>query len=387
MKQKHKEHAMRNISVGVIGGYGVVGLETVKCLLRISQFRILVGGRSLNKSQALASRLGRRVCGESVDVFSIESLNRFCEECDLVINCAGPSRLISDRVALASLRQKIHYVDVAGDEPLYEKLLHKKEEIKNKKLNFILSAGILPGLYGVFPDYIANTEFDSIDDLKYYWAGEGSLSFSAAYDYVCSIEEGFGVVSSYYDMGEIRKIKVGFSESIILPSPVGEVSIYSILTPELIRVARKYEIKSAYAYNAYRDKSDLNVMMSIGVLKQYQTEEQKNTSARRLTELFASKKHSTPVFSMFHLIATGLKNNKHVKLISTLFFNDGDGNVLSGIIAGITAKLIIDGETNGMGCSFLPEGINTNKIIELLETQNVVLKKKYMDLNTIQGVI
>jgi saccharopine dehydrogenase-like NADP-dependent oxidoreductase len=317
----------------------------------------------------------------------MQSLDKFCKKCDLVINCAGPSRLISDRISLASLRQKKHYVDVAGDEPLYEKLLDNKEEIKSKKLNFILSAGILPGLYGVFPDYIANTEFDSIDSFKYYWAGEGSLSFSAAYDYVCSIEEGFGVVSSYFDMGEVKKIKEGFSESIILPSPVGEVCIYSVLTPEFIRVARKYQIKSAYAYNAYRDKSDLDVMISIGVLKQYQTDEQKSTSARRLTELFDSRKHSTPVFSMFHLIAAGLKNNKHVKLVSTLFFNDGDGNALSGIVAGITAKLIIDGETNGTGCSFLPEGINANKMMELLETQNVVLEKKYTDLNMIQGVI
>ncbi len=376
---------MANTRVGIIGGYGRVGQEAAKCLLYTTDYNIIIGGRNNKIAEATAESMGPRFSSQVVDVYNQHSLDSFCRRCDIVINCAGPSRRILDKVALSALREGVHYVDAAGDDPLYDSLASKNEAIKKKKLTFVISAGMYPGLSGVFPAYVAANRFDSVDSLEIYFAGGDTFTFSAAYDYVCSIQEDYGKGMAYYQNGQIKKKGIAPTNA-VLPSPIGKVDAYPLFTQELRHVVESCNIKSARAYIAPVSKSIFSTLFYIQSCKQYKTEAEKNRSANLLMKASEEDLKNKKPCSMFHLIMQGKKSGLHRKLISTLFFEE-DGSKLTAIVAANTARLILDGFTNGPGRFVLQEGININEFMGLLEQQNISPVQSFDDQNSESGVI
>src|SRR6516165_5423358 len=98
-----------NVRFGVVGGYGATGRVVVSELQRSSDGEILVGGRDLTKARALAAQFDGRVSAAAVDARDAGSLERFCDGCSIVVNCAGPVMLLQDRVAQAAFRTRCHY--------------------------------------------------------------------------------------------------------------------------------------------------------------------------------------------------------------------------------------------------------------------------------------
>ena len=87
---------MNGRMIGVIGGTGRVGRECLRYLHENTAFGLLIGGRKPPREALPGSFL-------SVDVFDEASLARFCGQCSLVINCAGPASAVRERVAAAAL--------------------------------------------------------------------------------------------------------------------------------------------------------------------------------------------------------------------------------------------------------------------------------------------
>ena len=80
---------MKENTIGVIGATGRVGRECLRYLAGHTDFTLLAGSRNLP---------GAPVPGtfQTVDVFDPASLARFCEQCALVINCAGPASVVKE---------------------------------------------------------------------------------------------------------------------------------------------------------------------------------------------------------------------------------------------------------------------------------------------------
>lgn len=373
-------------TIGIIGGTGYVGRETVKTILTFTDHNIMLGGRNQEKLRKIFPKMESRGDCLQVDVYNRDLLHNFCSKCDIVVNCAGPSKQILDMVASASIEQCAHYVDVSGDEYLYKQLMKRKQEIEEKKLLFIISAGLYPGLSEIFPAYVAEKYFDDIDLLELFFAGQGEFSLNAAYDIVCSIEEDNSLGMTYCKNGEAKKIDGEFHSKYTLPYPAGELDTYPILNQEFKRIAERYKIKSAYFYNTYQNKSVLSKFVMIKALEQYKTEEQKRASAKILTEQFGEKKKETNDFTMFHLIANGNKNGKHLQLVSNLLYKN-DWNTLSGIIAANAARLVIEGNRKKFGCFFVAEGVNVTKLMDVLSDQNIFLKHTFTELNETKSIL
>ncbi|BBB92141.1 MAG TPA: saccharopine dehydrogenase NADP-binding domain-containing protein [Methylomusa anaerophila] len=359
-------------TIGIMGATGYVGREAVKTLLAFTDHNIMLGGREPEKLRSIFPAMESRGDCLHADIYNRDQLYYFCSKCDLVINCAGPAKQILDRVAAAAIDQGVHYVDVAGDIHLYKQLRKRNQEIAEKKLLFIVSAGVYPGLSEVVPAYVAETYFDEIDLLAVFFAGQGGFSLNAAYDIVCSIEEDTGLGMTYCKNGAAQKIEGAFHSSYELPSPAGKVDAYPVLNPEFKQIAARYKIKSAYFYNTYPNKSVLNKFVMIKALAQYKTEEQKKASAKILVEQYAEKKKEAGDFTMLHLIATGNKNGKYLELVSNLLYKN-DWNTLSGIVAANAARLVAEGNRERAGCFFLTEGVNAAQLLELLSERNVGL--------------
>lgn len=370
--QVWRERTVEKQTIGILGATGVVGHAAVQTILSSTKHQIVLGGRNPGKlNELLAAGEGRVDC-LGVDVFNKEQLHHFCSRCDVVINCAGPSKQIVDRVAIACLEHAVHYVDVSGDEHLYRELLSKKQEIEQKELLFVIAAGVYPGLSEVFPAYVAENHLDEVDLLELFFAGQGGFSLNAAYDIVCSIEEDTGWGMSYCKGGEVKKIDGPFHRSYAFPQPAGKRDTYPVLTREFSEMAKQHQIASAYFYNSYQNNAVLNQFVMIKALQQYKTEEQKLASAKLLLEQFESKKQGVDDFTMFHLHATGKRAGKKVRLESTLLY-PSDWNRLSGMIAANVGLMVAEKNGNKPGCCFVSEGVSATRLIHALREQQVEL--------------
>ncbi|MCI1694816.1 saccharopine dehydrogenase family protein [Aneurinibacillus aneurinilyticus] len=366
-------------TIGILGATGYVGRAAVQTILSFTNHHLLLGGRNQEKLCKLFPMIESRADYLQVDIYNRELLYHFCGKCDIVVNCAGPSKQMLDRVASACIEQGVHYVDVSGDEHLYKQLMKRKQEIEEKELLFIISAGVYPGLSEIFPAYVAETYFDNIDLLELFFAGQGGFSLNAAYDIVCSIEEDTGLGMTYCKHGEAKKIDGPFHRNYSLPVPAGKRDTYPVLNEEFTQMAKRKKIKSAYFYNTYQNNSILNQFVMIKALEQYKTEEQKRASAKMLTEQFGEKKKETNDFTMLHLIATGNKNGKKLQLVSTFLYQN-DWNTLSGIIAANVARLMVEGNRRKSGCFFVAEGVHVTKLIDIVGKQNIDLKHTLTEL-------
>ncbi|MFI6801790.1 saccharopine dehydrogenase NADP-binding domain-containing protein [Streptosporangium canum] len=137
--------------IAVLGCYGAVGGAVVRRLREAGAGPLRLGGRDLDRVRALIgtgsggpagaeAATGGAVTGAAVtDVGGMEAragadeavavdlrdaaaLAAFCEGCHVVVNCAGPSSRILDTVARAALAAGAHYVDVAGDAAVRDRL-------------------------------------------------------------------------------------------------------------------------------------------------------------------------------------------------------------------------------------------------------------------------
>ena len=360
---------MANKRIGIVGGYGRVGLEHAQYLIKTTDYEVLIGGRSSRKADKVATDLGARVSTQVVDIDDSSTLDAFCRECGLIINCAGPSWHVLDRVAIAALRQSIHYVDPGGYNTLYKILAEKENEIKNKKLRFIISAGLLPGLSEVFPAYIAKTEFDCVDYLEIYYVGHDKWTYNSAYDIASSFQEmeNYGFVK--FEDGLIKKLgKLTSIKQIQLPSPLGSVRVFPFFPPEILQVVQKYGIKSAQVYGTNSGVFVPLVMLYIKLFRQYKTKKQKKRSATLITKASEIDLKKRDPFFIIYLIIEGRMAKKKKRIVSSLTFEDTYKP--TGLTLAITARMVLEGTTEKSGRFLLPEGVNIERFISFLEEES-----------------
>lgn len=360
---------MSAATIGIIGGYGRVGLETCRYCMQIPDVQLLVGGRNHKRASDVAAELGSGVGAMPVDTSSHASLDSFCSRCDLLVNTAGPAALIGDNVALAALRRGINYIDVSGTEALYSDLTRSLDLIEKKRLTFIIAAGIFPGLSGVFPAAMADSHFDSVELLEICFVSEGdTLSFNAAYDVVSSLQDGYAHGMRHYVNGRLTSDGVA-PRTIDLPSPIGAVQAYPSMSQELLLLAQNRKIGTARAYLSILDNA-MAAMFRIRAEKLFASEEQRRQSAELLMRATERDLTDRRRCTMYHLRIQGKTNGSPHELVSILEFHDNDAT-LTGITAACTARLLLENNTAGNGRFFLWEGVAPDMLMSLLEAHGI----------------
>ncbi|SRR5579871_1856394 len=99
----------------IIGGYGNFGSHIARSLAGSSDIRLLIGGRSVAKAQALIAAIAPVNAAEAhaidIDGDLVEALARIAP--DIVIHTTGPFQAQDHRVARACIAQRCHYLDLA----------------------------------------------------------------------------------------------------------------------------------------------------------------------------------------------------------------------------------------------------------------------------------
>ncbi len=218
-------------AIGVIGGYGSVGRETVAQLRAWGLGPIVVAGRDPAKADVV------------VDINEPATFERFYASLRLVINCTASSPAIRAMVADAATANGVAYVDPGGDEPVHD-LLSGRARAKP----VVLSAGMLPGLTGLLPRQLVGERGSR---LVCYVGGQDRFSLGAAADYLAAVDGSAGRTFAVWRNGS-RVERAG------VPAIDGEVPYFTepasgvpYLSPEMERLARHLDLAELVYYTVF----------------------------------------------------------------------------------------------------------------------------------------
>ncbi|MGO1068880.1 saccharopine dehydrogenase NADP-binding domain-containing protein [Lysobacter sp. CA199] len=250
--------------LAVLGGYGDVGFEASRAWLRLRALagmdaRLRIGGRDLHAARESVERL-RAIATDSgraartitieamaVDLFDAESLRAFVTGSRAVLNCAGPSHRIGDRVARTAREANADYIDAAGDDALHALL--DPADYQRSGRRALLSAGMQPGLSALLPRWLASYLTRPLR-LTSYLGLNDRFTAVAADDYLHGAADGSSEpLAAWRDHGR----RAGASRrqrDTTLPFFNGPVTVLPYLNREGERLARALDLRDGDWHSA-----------------------------------------------------------------------------------------------------------------------------------------
>jgi hypothetical protein len=233
--------------IGIVGASGAVGAECARLLAKSGEVRLRLGAR---RPERIARGLTEDV--QALEVQDTPALERFCAGCRVVINAAGPSYELLDRVARAALAVGAESVDPGGDEPLLACLADAGVAEQGRRA--IVTAGMMPGLSGLIPRWLAQTGFDEPRRLVAYVGGRDPLTPASARDYLASLgATRKGSLAAWRD-GRCEARALTALTQVELPFFPGRVSAFPFLGPETERLAQALGLREVDWYNVLAGK-------------------------------------------------------------------------------------------------------------------------------------
>lgn len=357
-------------SVGVVGGYGAVGSAVVRRLHRVlgPGYRLRVGGRRLAAAEELVRR-ERAGGGEAmaVDVYDDEALRRFCAGCRLVVNASAASYLVVDRVARAALAAGADYVDAGGDLPLLDRLTPLGPAGAGRTA--LVTAGLMPGLTGLLPRWLAATEFRRPRRLVAYVGVMDRLTPAGAVDYLLSLrtrdEESQAV---WQDGRRVTRAAAALTD-VELPFFPGRVTAYPYLGYEAQRLAVDLGLTEV-RWHAVFD-GGASMMATLSRLQGAMAgESDLRAAARELAaaaelDMFGKRPYQLLVFE---LTGTGPAGDEHTR---TLVLRSTDTSEITGTVCALAAAQVLAGRVPP-GAHLAAEGLAGAELVEALRATGVV---------------
>jgi NAD dependent epimerase/dehydratase family len=226
--------------IGIAGGHGAVGSALVTHLLALGFERLRIGSRRASDSPP-----DPRIEWVGLEIGDPQSLGKFCTGCRVIVNCAGPFSRIGDRVARAAALAGADYIDPGGDEPLYDQLVRDNHFDKRRVL---LSAGLMPGLTGLLPRWLARQGFDTVVRLTAHVCLRDRFTPAAAIDYLFSLRGTYGEPLAAWRGGALVPRALQPVIGTELPLFPERVNVYPYFTKEAERLAHALSLKEASCY-------------------------------------------------------------------------------------------------------------------------------------------
>lgn len=235
--------------VAVLGATGVVGRAAVRMLTRLGIEELRLGARDLTRAEPAAFPPGAEL--RRVDAADPDSLAGFCAGTRLVLNCAGPSYLLLDRVARGALAAGSDYVDVSGDGPTH-RLLDGSPLLEGRTA--VLSAGMLPGLANVVPRVLADDLTGA--RLVVYAGGIEPFAAASAGDLALSLDSSdadhwYGETLAAWSGGRRRRNVLPVREGVEVAGFPGRVTTMPFLTADAERLARSAGLAELHWHNVF----------------------------------------------------------------------------------------------------------------------------------------
>ncbi|MDP9526082.1 saccharopine dehydrogenase NADP-binding domain-containing protein [Pseudomonas protegens] len=329
---------MKGALIGLVGAYGSVGRQVAQLLAPRVALRL--GGRDRQRAEQLNQQLGARAEVRVLDLWQPQSLADFCAGCALVINCAGPSYRILDRVARAALAAGADYLDVGGDDPLHERLSGQVPAGRR----VLLSAGMLPGLSGLFPRLLAQS-FQRVDAMRCYAGGLGRLSATAAEDFLLSLGNGFGQAQCGWCEGRVVRSTASAGQALQRDwLPAAGVQAYPYLSTEQQRLFADVAVRQGQGFNLFE-----GAQLAAALQRVQGSAPEARSSAQHIAALVRASALDVAGRRPYQLLAVeidGLRDGREQQ--ASAWLRAVDGSRLTGSVAAFCA----------LHWAHLPEGLH-----------------------------
>ncbi|KIU46384.1 MULTISPECIES: saccharopine dehydrogenase NADP-binding domain-containing protein [Bradyrhizobium] len=244
---------MRSAPIGILGASGQVGHHVVGWLRRETVGPLRLGGRRRTALEALRQYANDDI--RSLDLNDDRALAEFCRGCRVVVNCAGPSYQVLDRVARAAAAEGAHYVDVSGDGPAHALL--RDHMPADPGWIAILSAGMLPGLANLVPAWLSDRTGGA---LTVYGGGVERIGGAAAADLVLSLRpqdavaiDGYwyGEAGASWELGRRQSRSLAAQEDVQLDFFPGRTAMLPYLSADAERLAMRRKFTTLRWFNVF----------------------------------------------------------------------------------------------------------------------------------------
>lgn len=345
----------RDNTFGIVGGYGATGKAVASELSKSCDAKILLGGRDLNKTEAVAAQFDSKISATHLDVLDDRSLDDFCRRSSIIVNCAGPVMLLQDRVAQAAFRQGCHYIDPAGMSVVKERMLVHSPKMGDSGLSCIVSAGWMPGLTEILPMYAvakARGQMDAIETVTVYYGDSGEWSESALRDGVWYLRQ-LGLHSpGYFDKGQWTSAKTDVAlQRANLGEPIGERRFCLFSTPELNEIGRSLTDCNVFTYTYL---SGLRTVLDSFALALLPLPE--GLRLRMLRNVF--RRNRLPVRGFVVVLVEGRSHGESVTLNTRISFEGERDYWIHGVAMATTARMVLEGKHVARGVNFVADAVD-----------------------------
>jgi saccharopine dehydrogenase (NAD+, L-lysine forming) len=345
----------RTFTFGIVGGYGATGRVVVSELWKSCEGKILIGGRDLAKGTALAKELGNRVSAAHLDVLDGRSLDEFCSQCSIIVNCAGPVMVLQDRVAQAAFRRNCHYIDVAGLTFVKERMLPHNGEIADSGLSFVVSAGWMPGITELVPVYAnaqARAQMDTIESLTVFFGDSGEWSDNALRDAAWYVHQAGLRSPAYFHRGERSRAKMSAtSRNIDLGHPIGRGRFTLVSLPELDEIGRRLADCDVFIYSylsGFRTAAAAMLIALLALPEQF--------AVRLFRNIFRRNRLPVDGFAVARVL--GRHQGRRFALTAQIVYRDRRDYWMNGLVPAIVGRMISEGKSVWPGVHFLAEAVD-----------------------------
>jgi hypothetical protein len=222
---------MTTAAIGVLGGYGSVGRETVAQLRAWGLGPIVVAGRDPTRSDVV------------VDGRDLAAVQRFCGSLRLLVNCSASAPADRAAVATAAASGGVPCVDPGGDEPVHAILSGQAVAAP-----VVLSAGMWPGLTALLPRRLGPLRGGR---LVGYIGGQDRFSLGAAADYLAVVRGSAGRTFAMWRNGSrVEGVGARRAEGEVPYFP-GSASGVPYLSEEMERLAGSHELAELTFYTVF----------------------------------------------------------------------------------------------------------------------------------------
>lgn len=317
--------------IAIIGGYGKVGINACQLIYKWGKHPLKIGGRNPEKGKYDYVKRFPDAQWEKVDLQQDESIQRFVKNCTLVINCAGPSHKISEKVAKICISEGCHLVD-AGFERKLEKI-----QLDTHQQVVLYAAGATPGLSGIVPRWFAQ-KFDQVQSILTYIGALDKFTPTGAEDYLEGVLDDTNSPMACWKNGALCKGALKRKFQVHLPFFQREVSTFPIFDSETQFLAQKLHVEHGEWYCAI-DGSHIEKALDTASA-QYKTNP-KETIDKLCLATALDTIGVNPYFNML-VELNGIKNKQPVT--QTAVFESKGTVELTGIVTAICAIAILNGK-------------------------------------------
>ncbi|WP_165988995.1 saccharopine dehydrogenase NADP-binding domain-containing protein [Streptomyces sp. YIM 98790] len=376
---------MKDVDIAVLGGYGAVGAAALRAVAeRRPGATVRIGGRDEARAAALLDSLGLKGEARPVDLHDGRSLAGFCHGARLVLNCAGPSYLVVDRVAWAAMASGADYVDPGGDEPAFE-ALHRPGTYTRTA---VLTAGMQPGLTGLLPRHLARSMTDP-RALTAYVGTMDRLTPAGAADYLLSLGGSYGDAQAAIRGGIRVERELEPRTGIELPYAGRRLDAYPYLSYETRGMAEETGLAEVDWFNVFEGGAHMMNCLSRlqGAMR---GESDVAAAAAELTRAAALDLFGKEPFQLMLFELTG--GHRGRPATRSLVLRARDTYALTGLTSALAALDVLDGRI-GPGIHFAASALDSAAVVRALrETPEVtsleVLERPVLGrLGTEEGVL